>query len=151
MGADSKVLDELNAYNNNNNNNNVLHLILNSAFSKSWSKALSAPTIYMGKLNFHMPFGTRMFLVYSETVWERKEESKETELVNEGQGVRNSKFEERRLRRLGRQSFSCGCEGRRVEAGRRSEIHDRYREGWLVHWGIVARAPLGSGTLEQQS
>jgi hypothetical protein len=35
MGADSKVLDELNAYNNNNNNNNVLHLILNSAFSKS--------------------------------------------------------------------------------------------------------------------
>ena len=74
MGADSKVLDELNAYNN--NNNNVLHLILNSAFSKSWSKALSASTIYMGKLNFHMPFGTRMFLAYNETVWERKEESK---------------------------------------------------------------------------
>jgi hypothetical protein len=44
----------------------------------------------MGKLNFNMPFGTRMFLAYNETVWERKEESKEKELVSEGRGVRGN-------------------------------------------------------------
>jgi hypothetical protein len=105
----------------------------------------------MGKLNFHMPFETKMFLAYNETVWERKEESKEKELVSEGRGVRNSKFEERRLRMLDRQSFSCGCEGWRVGAGRRSEIHGRWHRCWLVHWGIVARDQLGNGTPGQQS
>jgi hypothetical protein len=31
-----------------------------------------------------------MFLAYNETVWERKEESKEKELVSEGRGVRGN-------------------------------------------------------------